>query len=93
MPGGFIPTQDKQYLVTVAQLPPASSLERTEEVTRAIGKIGLDQPGITGAVQFAGMSTSTLNASPSSAMVFFKLDEFAKRTTPETSIDGPSPAR
>jgi hydrophobe/amphiphile efflux-1 (HAE1) family protein len=88
VPGGFIPAQDKQYLVTVAQLPPASSLERTEEVTRAIGKIGLDHPGITGAVQFAGMSTSTLNASSSSAMVFFKLDEFSKRTTPETSISG-----
>ena len=69
VPGGFIPAQDKQYLIAVAQLPPASSLERTEEVTRAIGKAGLETPGITGAVQFAGMSTSTLNASPSSAMV------------------------
>jgi hydrophobe/amphiphile efflux-1 (HAE1) family protein len=88
VPGGFIPAQDKQYLVTVAQLPPASSLERTEEVTRAIGKIGLDEPGITGAVQFAGMSTSTLNASPSNAMVFFKLDDFAKRTSEALSIEG-----
>jgi hydrophobe/amphiphile efflux-1 (HAE1) family protein len=88
VPGGFIPAQDKQYLVTVAQLPPASSLERTEQVTRAVGKIGLEEPGITGAVQFAGMSTSTLNASPSSAMVFFKLDDFAKRTSEALSISG-----
>jgi hydrophobe/amphiphile efflux-1 (HAE1) family protein len=85
VPGGFIPLQDKQYVVTVAQLPPASSLDRTEEVTRAIGSIGLNQPGITGVVQFAGMSTSTLNASPSSGMSFFKLDDFDKRTTKETS--------
>ena len=35
MPGGFIPAQDKQYLVGVAQLPPAASLDRTEQVTRA----------------------------------------------------------
>jgi hydrophobe/amphiphile efflux-1 (HAE1) family protein len=88
VPGGFIPAQDKQYLVAVAQLPPASSLERTEEVTRAIGATALAQPGVTGAVQFAGMSTSTLNASPSSAMVFFKLDDFKKRTTPDKSIGG-----
>jgi hydrophobe/amphiphile efflux-1 (HAE1) family protein len=88
VPGGFIPAQDKQYVVTVAQLPPASSLERTEQVTRAIGKAGMETPGITGVVQFAGMSTSTLNASPSSAMAFFKLDEFSNRTTPETSVMG-----
>ena len=88
VPGGFIPAQDKQYLIAVAQLPPASSLERTEEVTRAIGATALAQPGVTGAVQFAGMSTSTLNASPSSAMVFFKLDDFNKRTTKDKSIGG-----
>jgi hydrophobe/amphiphile efflux-1 (HAE1) family protein len=85
VPGGFIPLQDKQYVVAVAQLPPASSLDRTEEVTRAIGSIGLNQPGVTGVVQFAGMSTSTLNASPSSGMSFFKLDDFDKRTTKDTS--------
>jgi hydrophobe/amphiphile efflux-1 (HAE1) family protein len=88
VPGGFIPAQDKQYLVAVAQLPPASSLDRTEEVTRAVGATGLAQPGVTGAVQFAGMSTSTVNASPSNAMIFFKLDEFKKRTTQDTSIGG-----
>lgn len=84
VPGGFIPAQDKQYLIAVAQLPPASSLERTEAVTRAVGKTGLDEPGITGAVQFAGMSTSTLNASPSNAMVFYKLDDFQKRADAST---------
>ena len=40
VPGGFIPAQDKQYLVAVAQLPPAASLERTEAVTRRIAEIG-----------------------------------------------------
>ncbi len=88
VPGGFIPSQDKQYLVAVAQLPPASSLERTEAVTRAIGEVAKTQPGITGSVQFAGMSTTTLNASPSSAMVFFKLDEFSKRTSADLSVAG-----
>ncbi len=88
VPSGFIPAQDKQYLIAVAQLPPAASLERTEEVTRAIGKTALEQPGITGSVQFAGMSTTTLNASPSNAMVFFKLDDFSKRTSADKSVTG-----
>jgi hydrophobe/amphiphile efflux-1 (HAE1) family protein len=88
VPGGFIPSQDKQYLVAVTQLPAASSLDRSEEVTKAMGKLALETPGITGAVQFAGMSTSTLNASPSSAMQFYKLDEFNKRKSADLGIMG-----
>ncbi len=45
VPGGFIPDQDKQYLVAVAQLPPAASLDRTEAVTRRIAEIGLQTAG------------------------------------------------
>jgi hydrophobe/amphiphile efflux-1 (HAE1) family protein len=88
VPGGFIPAQDKQYVVAVTQLPPASSLDRSEEVTKAMGKLALETPGVTGAVQFAGMSTSTLNASPSSAMSFYKLDEFSKRSDPSLKVMG-----
>jgi hydrophobe/amphiphile efflux-1 (HAE1) family protein len=88
VPGGFIPIQDKQYVIAVAQLPPAASLDRTEEVTRAIGSAGLSQPGVTGVVQFAGMSTNTLNASPNSAMSFFVLDDFGKRETQDKSVTG-----
>jgi hydrophobe/amphiphile efflux-1 (HAE1) family protein len=88
VPGGFIPAQDKQYLVAVTQLPPASSLDRSEEVTKAMGRLALDTPGITGAVQFAGMSTSTNNASPSSAMQFYKLDEFENRRSADQSVMG-----
>jgi hydrophobe/amphiphile efflux-1 (HAE1) family protein len=88
VPGGFIPAQDKQYIVAVTQLPPASSLDRTEEVTKALGQLALETPGITGAVQFAGMSTSTLNASPSSAMSFYKLDDFDKRASSDLKVMG-----
>src|SRR6201993_4476726 len=55
VPEGFIPAMDKQYLVAVAQLPPAASLDRTESVTRRIAQIALKQPGISHAVEFAGM--------------------------------------
>ncbi|HVQ12444.1 MAG TPA: efflux RND transporter permease subunit, partial [Vicinamibacterales bacterium] len=88
VPGGFIPAQDKQYVVAVTQLPAASSLDRSEEVVRAMGKLALETPGVTGAVQFAGMSTSTLNASSSSAMSFYKLDEFSKRSSPDLKVMG-----
>ena len=34
MPTGFIPAQDRGYLITVIQLPDGASLERTDEVVR-----------------------------------------------------------
>jgi multidrug efflux pump len=35
VPSGFVPAQDKQYLIGFAQLPDGASLDRTEEVIRA----------------------------------------------------------
>ncbi len=46
VPTGFVPTQDKQYLVAFAQLPDGSSLDRTEAVIRRMSDIGLKQPGV-----------------------------------------------
>src|SRR5215470_4596394 len=45
VPTGFVPTQDKQYLVAFAQLPDAASLDRTEAVIRRMADIGLKTPG------------------------------------------------
>ncbi|HTV23643.1 MAG TPA: efflux RND transporter permease subunit, partial [Polyangiaceae bacterium] len=79
VPHGFIPQQDKQYLIAVAQLPPAASLERTAAVVREMGAIGLRQPGVDHAVQFAGMSTDGYVPSSSAGLVFFTLKPFNER--------------
>jgi multidrug efflux pump len=79
-PGGFVPQQDKLYLVAVAQLPDAASIDRTEAVVRQIGEIGLKTPGITHAVAFPGLSVNGLVNSPNAGAVFFTLDGFDKRT-------------
>ncbi len=81
VPGGFIPAMDKQYLVAVAQLPPAASLDRTEAVTRRITEIALKQPGVAHAVEFSGMSVNGFTQSSSAALIFFPLDDFSKRTS------------
>ena len=85
VPGGFIPEQDKQYLVAVAQLPPAASLERTEAVTRRIAEVGLKQPGVAHAVEFAGMSVNGFTQSSSASLIFFPLEDFAQRSAPQRS--------
>lgn len=83
VPHGYVPTQDKQYLVGFAQLPAGSSLARTDEVIRRMSDIALSTPGIEHAVAFPGLSINGFAASSSAGVVFFALDPFEKRTTPE----------
>lgn len=87
VPSGFIPPQDKQYVIAIAQLPAASALQRSDAVIRKIAEIGLKQPGIEGAVQFSGMSVNGFTPSSSAGLVFFTLDRFDKRTTKDRSSD------
>ena len=84
VPKGFIPTQDKQYLVGLVQLPNAASLNRTDEVTRRVGDIALSIPGVRATVQFPGLSIAGFTNSPNSAIVFFGLDDFENRKSKET---------
>ncbi|HWW07031.1 efflux RND transporter permease subunit [Collimonas sp.] len=79
VPNGFIPAQDKQYLVGFAQLPDASSLDRTEDVMRKMSEIALKQPGVESAVAFPGLSINGFVNSPNSGIVFTTLKPFDER--------------
>jgi hydrophobe/amphiphile efflux-1 (HAE1) family protein len=85
VPAGFVPSQDKQYVVAIAQLPDAASLERTDAVVRRMGEIALTQPGVGHAVQFPGLSVNGFANKPNSAIIFLPLKPFDERKTPETS--------
>jgi len=84
-PAGFVPSQDKQYLVGFAQLPDGSSLDRTDAVMRRMSEIVLDHPGVKDAIAFPGLSIHGFSISPNSGIVFVGLDDFEERTTPELS--------
>src|ERR1700754_800197 len=81
VPGGFIPSQDKQYLIGVVQLPNAASLDRTERVVRQMSQIALATPGIEHAIGFPGLSANGFVNLDNSAVVFLPLTDFDKRTT------------
>jgi multidrug efflux pump len=85
IPKGFVPAQDKQYLIAFAQLPDGSTLERTEAVIREMGEVGLSEKGVTSAVQFPGLSINGFTNSASAGIVFFALDDFANRKAEEYS--------
>src|SRR5690606_38908636 len=85
VPPGFVPGQDKQYLVGFAQLPDGATLDRTEEVIRRMGDIALKQPGVEHAVAFPGLSIAGFTNSSSAGIVFAVLKPFAERKSPELS--------
>ncbi|MDZ5698525.1 efflux RND transporter permease subunit [Chelativorans sp. M5D2P16] len=85
VPGGFVPAQDKQYLVGFAQLPDGATLDRTEEVIRRMGDVALEQPGVESAIAFPGLSINGFTNSSNAGIVFLSLKPFEERTTPELS--------
>jgi len=85
VPGGFVPAQDKQYLIGFAQLPDGATLDRTEEVIKRMSDIALEQPGVAHAIAFPGLSINGFTIGSNSGIVFAVLDDFAERTTPELS--------
>ncbi|NLR99808.1 efflux RND transporter permease subunit [Rhizobium sp. P38BS-XIX] len=85
IPGGFVPSQDKQYLIGFAQLPDAASLDRTEDVIKRMTDIALKQPGVANAIAFPGLSINGFTNSSNAGIVFVTLKDFDERKTPDLS--------
>jgi multidrug efflux pump len=83
VPNGFVPGQDKQYLIGFAQLPDGATLDRTEDVIRRMGEIAMKQPGVDHAVAFPGLSINGFTNSSNSGIVFATLKSFDERKSPE----------
>ncbi len=87
VPTGFVPTQDKGYLVSFAQLPNGATLDRTEDVIRRMSDIALKHPGVQNAVAFPGLSINGFTNSPNSGIVFATLKPSEERRSPELSAN------
>ena len=85
VPPGFVPVQDKQYLVSFAQLPEGATLDRSEEVIRKMSAIALAEPGVANAVSFPGLSINGFTNSASAGIVFVTLKPFDQRTSSDLS--------
>ncbi|MBS7660647.1 efflux RND transporter permease subunit [Pseudomonas lalucatii] len=84
-PTGFVPQQDKQYLVAFAQLPDAATLDRTEAVVKRMSQIAGQHPGVENTVAFPGLSINGFTNSPNSGIVFTPLRAFDERKDPAMS--------
>jgi multidrug efflux pump len=87
VPTGFVPTQDKGYLVCLAQLPNGATLDRTEDVIRRMSDVALKHPGVQNAVAFPGLSINGFTNSPNSGIVFATLKPSEERMSPELSAN------
>ncbi|SDG02897.1 efflux RND transporter permease subunit [Pseudomonas seleniipraecipitans] len=86
-PTGFVPPQDKQYLVAFAQLPDAASLDRSEAVIKRMSDIASKHPGVANTVAFPGLSINGFTNSPNSGIVFVTLKDFGDRKDPSLSAN------
>ncbi|WP_165645988.1 efflux RND transporter permease subunit [Bordetella bronchiseptica] len=87
VPGGFVPAQDKQYLIGFTQLPNGASLDRTDAVIRRMSDIALAEPGVQSAIAFPGLSINGFTNSASAGIVFVTLKPFDERKPAALSGD------
>jgi hydrophobe/amphiphile efflux-1 (HAE1) family protein len=85
VPPGFVPVQDKQYLVSFAQLPDGATLDRTEVIIREMSEIARQEPGVESAVAFPGLSINGFINSASAGIVFVTLKPFEERRSADLS--------
>jgi multidrug efflux pump len=85
VPDGFVPAQDKQYLIGFAQLPDGATLDRTEDVIRRMGEIMMQHPGVENAVSFPGLSINGFTTSSNAGIAFAVLKSFDERKSANLS--------
>ena len=79
VPAGFVPEEDQGYFVMAVQLPDASSLQRTDIVTKKVEEILKKFPEIELYTTINGNNLLTNTVSPNSATFFVSLKEWAQR--------------
>ena len=80
LPRGFIPQQDQGYFITVVQLPPGASLDRTDTVVKETVDKFLKVDGVGNTVAFTGFSGATFTNAPNAAAIFVPLKSFEYRS-------------
>lgn len=79
VPSGFVPEQDQGYAIVAIQLPPGSSLSRTDEVMKQVNNILLETEGVKTSVGFAGLDGPTFTNASNSGVIFPIFTDFHDR--------------
>jgi len=87
IPVGFIPQQDKGYLIANVTLPDGASVQRTARVMESLERRARDEPGVAHAVSVAGQSVVLGGNAPNWGALYILLDGFSKRRGAQASAD------
>lgn len=87
VPPGFIPIQDKLYLIAGVQLPAGASLERTDQLLQQVTDIGMKTEGVTHAIAFPGLNALQFTNTSNTGVVFFSLKPFNERSLGAAEIN------
>jgi multidrug efflux pump len=79
-PAGFIPQQDKGYLILNVQLPDAAAVDRTQRIVDRIEQVALTTPGVEHTLSVAGRSLILNANAPNMASMYVILKEFGERS-------------
>jgi multidrug efflux pump len=79
VPPGFIPTQDKGYLIAGVKLPEGSSIARTDALLRKVTEIAMQTEGVEHSISFPGLNALQFTNTPNTGVAFLSLEPFGKR--------------
>nr|MBO2466871.1 multidrug efflux RND transporter permease subunit [Xanthomonadaceae bacterium] len=80
VPAGFIPVQDKQYVLAGVKMPEGASIERTDAVLRKMAAMAAEVDGVASEVAFPGLNALQFTNTPNHGVVFFTLEPFEQRS-------------
>ncbi len=86
VPAGFIPLQDKLYLIAGVKMPEGASIERTDAVLKKIASIAKGIEGVESEVAFPGLNPLQFTNTPNNGVVFFTLKPFDQRKNSAAAI-------
>ena len=87
VPAGFIPTQDKLYLIAGVKLPEGASLARTDAMLARVADIAMETDGVAHAIAFPGLNALQFTNTPNTGVVFLPLKPFDQRDLSAAGIN------
>ena len=86
VPAGFIPVQDKLYLIAGVKMPEGASIERTDATLKKMAAIAKEVDGVANEVAFPGLNPLQFTNTPNNGVVFFTLKPFSERSRSAAEI-------
>ncbi|TVP49081.1 MAG: multidrug efflux RND transporter permease subunit [Halomonas sp.] len=87
VPPGFIPVQDKLYLIAGVILPEGASLERTDQMLQEVVEIAMQTEGVEHAIAFPGLNALQFTNTSNTGVVFLTLSPFGERSLTAAEIN------